>query len=84
MMTGPAATVVTVVFVAMVLVVGLIAFSTFESNIDHASLSTTASTAINKTTAQTYAGFNLGSVIPLILFAVAIIGIIAYAFARGK
>lgn len=84
MMSGPAGTVITVVFVAMVLVVGLIAFSSFESNIDHSEISTTASTAINKTTAQTYSGFNLGSVMPLILFAVAIIGIIAYAFGRGR
>jgi len=84
MLSGPAATVISVVFIAMVLVVGLIAFSTFESNIDHSSISTTASTAINKTTAQTYAGFNLGSVIPLIMFAVAIISIIAYAFVRGR
>lgn len=43
----------------------------------------TAQNAIEKVGTQTYAGFNLGSVIPLILFAVAIIGIIGYAFAKS-
>lgn len=42
----------------------------------------TAQESIEKVGNQTYAGFNLGSVIPLILFAVAIISIIAYAFKR--
>jgi len=42
----------------------------------------TGQNAIEKVGTQTYAGFNLGSVIPLILFAVAIISIIAYAFVK--
>lgn len=42
----------------------------------------TGQESIEKVGTQTYAGFNLGSIMPLLLFAVAIISIIAYAMVK--
>ena len=77
---GPVGTIVSVVLVAMVLMIGVVVFANFEGNVDTTGLSTAATNAINKTATQTYNGFNLGSMIPYILFAVAIIVILVGAF----
>ena len=79
---GPVGTIVSVILVAMVLMIGVVVFANFEGNIDTSGLSTGAQNAINKTAQQTYNGFSLGSMIPYVLFAVAIIVILVGAFLR--
>jgi len=73
-------TVVGVVLVSLVLIIGVIVFGTFEAGIDHSDLTAEASQAVNDTADQTYSGFSLGSLIPYVLFAVAIIVVLLRAF----
>ena len=73
------------VIIPIVLIIMVIVFSNFEATVDHSTISTRASTAINTTTANTYSGFDLGSILPIVLFGVAILAIIIGAFVfRGR
>lgn len=84
--SGVVATIVGVVLASLVLIIGLVVFGTFESSVGHGSLTSAASTQINQTVTQTYNGFDIGAVIPLVLFATAIIGVLlaAFSFARNQ
>ena len=74
-------TVIGVVLVALVLIIGVIVFGEFESNVNHADLTSDASSAVNETAEQTYNGFELGALLPYILFAVAILVVLIGALA---
>jgi len=76
--------VLSVVTLAMFLVVGTYVYSNFESSIDTSSLSSEAQQAINKTNTNVYKGFQLGSILPIVLFAGAIILGIMVGFALFK
>ena len=77
--------ILTAVLVAMFLVVGVYVYSNFSSSIDTSGLSTEAQTAINQTNTNVYKGFQLGSIMPIVLFAGLIIAgiVIGFAFYRG-
>lgn len=68
------------IVIPMLLVVGLLVYANFSDNVDTSDLSADAEEAINATTDNTYAGFNLASILPLVIFAAAIISVIVGAF----
>lgn len=69
---------------SLVLIIGIVVFGTFDSSIDHSQLTVDASTSVNDTATQVYNGFDIGAVIPLVLFATAIIGVLLAAFSFGR
>lgn len=72
------------VVVPIVLIIMLIVFANFEGTVDHSDISSTASTTINDTSANAYSGFDLGSILPIVIFGVVILSIIIGAFQFGR
>jgi len=66
--------------VPIVLIVVVTVFGYFEGAVDHSSLSTDASTAVNDTASQTYNAFDMATVIPIVVIAVIIIGLLLKSF----
>jgi hypothetical protein len=67
----------------MILIVGIVVFANFESAIDVQQFNESApnaTDALTSITANAYSGFDLASIIPIVLFAVLIIGAIVGAF----
>jgi hypothetical protein len=81
-MKGQALTtnVISAIVIAMLLIVGVVVFANFESSIDTTGYNVNATDAITTLKANTYSGFDLASIIPIVLFAVLIIGAIVGAF----
>lgn len=69
-----------VLVIPLLLIVMVVVFGNFESAVDTSTLSTAAKDAINKTVVQSYTAFNMASILPLIVIAVAIITVIIGAF----
>jgi len=70
-----------IVAVPILIVIGLIVYAKFEGTIDHESITSEASSAINTTSSNTYSGFNLAAVLPIVIAAVAILSIVMGVFA---
>jgi len=68
--------VMTLVVVAVVILVGAMVFSNIDSSMDTSDLTNDAQEAINTTKANTYIGFNLMSIMPIVLAAGGILGAI--------
>lgn len=63
------------IVLAVSIIIGLIVFSSMETNIDTADLSVDGQTAYNNTVGNTYTSFNLMSNLPLVVVA----GVIMFA-----
>lgn len=61
--------ILTAVMVGMFLVVGTYVYAQFSKSIDVTGLSTEAQTAINATNSNVFKGIQLGSILPIVLFA---------------
>jgi len=70
-----------IVAVPILIVIGLIVYAKFEGTVDHGSITSDASEAINTTSQNTYSGFNLAAVLPIVIAAVAILSIVMGVFA---
>jgi len=70
-----------IVAVPILIVIGLIVYAKFEGTVNHGSITTDASDAINTTSTNTYSGFNLAAVLPIVIAAVAILSIVMSVFA---
>lgn len=68
------------IVIPLLLIVAVLVFANFEGNIDTSDLSSDAEVAVNATRDNTYAGLNLASILPLVIFAAAIISVIVGAF----
>jgi len=71
------------ILVSFMLIIGVSVYSQFSSSVDKSDFSTAANTSITKIDTQTYNAFNLGSLLPYVLVAVAIIGVLIAAFSFG-
>ncbi len=66
--------------VPMVLIIAIAIFGNFSSNIDQTDWSTDANDTFDKVNTGTWNGFNLASMLPFVIIAVVIVGIILGAF----
>jgi len=62
--------------VPLVLILAVAIFNQFTANVDTTGWSTEANQTFQKIQHSTYSGFNLGSMLPFIIIAVAIVGLI--------
>lgn len=62
--------------VPLVLILSIAIFGQFTQNVDRSTWSTEANSTFNKVTSQTWQGYNLGSMIPFILIAITVVGIV--------
>jgi hypothetical protein len=62
--------------VPILLIIATAIFSSFQSNIDKTGWTTEANATFSKITSGTWSGFNLASMLPFILIAVVIVGVI--------
>jgi ABC-type multidrug transport system permease subunit len=62
--------------VPLVLILSVAIFNQFTTNVDRAGWTAQANQTFEKVTTSTYSGFNLGSMLPFIIIAVTIVGII--------
>jgi hypothetical protein len=62
--------------VPLVLILSVAIFNQFTANVDTTGWSASANQTFQKIQTSTYSGFNLGSMLPFIIIAVAIVGII--------
>jgi hypothetical protein len=62
--------------VPLVLILAVAIFNQFTTNVDRSGWTAQANQTFDKVTSSTYSGFNLGSMLPFIIIAVAIVGII--------
>jgi len=69
-----------VLVIPVMLLVMVTIFGYFEGSVDTSALSSDAQTAINKTADQTYNAYNIASILPLVIIAVVIIGILLKTF----
>jgi hypothetical protein len=69
--------------VPIILIIATAIFSGFQTNIDRGSWSTEANNTFTKVSSGTWSGFNLASMLPFILIAVVIVGVILGALAFG-
>lgn len=76
--------IITMIAVAVVIIVGVVVFSAIDTSFNTASLTASAAASKGNVTANTYAGFNLVSVAPIILAAVVILGIVALLYMRTR
>ena len=67
--------------IPIVLVVFALVMGNFESSIDHSDLSTDASASINDTVDNTWNSYDLAGVLPIVVIAMIVIGILLGAFA---
>jgi len=58
------------------LIVSIAVFGGFETNIDRGSWSSNANSSFQKVTSQTWQGYNLASLLPYVVIAMVIVGII--------
>jgi hypothetical protein len=70
--------------VPLVLILSVAIFNQFTTNVDRSGWTAEANATFQKVTSSTYSGFNLGSMLPFIIIAVAIVGIILGMVAFGK
>jgi hypothetical protein len=69
--------------VPMFLIIATAIFSSFQINIDRTGWAPEANATFNKITSGTWSGYNLASMLPFILIAVVIIGVILGALVLG-
>lgn len=62
--------------VPILLIIATAIFSNFQTNIDRSGWTSSANDTFNKITSGTWSGFNLASMLPFILIAVVIVGVI--------
>jgi hypothetical protein len=62
--------------VPLVLILSVAIFNQFTANVDTTGWSAQANQTFQRIQGSTYSGFNLGSMLPFIIIAVAIVGII--------
>jgi hypothetical protein len=62
--------------VPLVLILAIAIFNQFTTNVDKTGWTAEANATFTKVTGSTYSGFNLASMLPFIIIAVAIVGII--------
>lgn len=72
--------VLTIVVVPMVVIIGLIVFSQFETSVNYGDLSADGQTSFNTTTTNSYSGFDLAAVLPIVVAGVAVLGVVISAF----
>jgi ABC-type multidrug transport system permease subunit len=60
----------------LILILAVAIFNQFTANVDTTGWSAQANQTFQKITSSTYSGFNLGSMLPFIIIAVTIVGII--------
>lgn len=70
--------------VPMILILSIAIFSQFQTNIDRAGWTSEANSTFTRVTSGTWSGFNLASMLPFILIAVVIVGIILGAIALRR
>lgn len=70
--------------VPMILIIATAIFTNFAENIDRSDWSSDANTTYTKVTSGTWSGFNLASMLPFILIAVTIVGVILGAFGLSR
>jgi hypothetical protein len=62
--------------VPIVLIIATAIFSNFQTNIDRSGWTTEANNTYSRVTSGTWSGYNLASMLPFILIAVVIVGVI--------
>jgi ABC-type multidrug transport system permease subunit len=62
--------------VPLVLILAVAIFNQFTTNVDRSGWTAAANNTFDKVVSSTYSGFNLGSMLPFIIIAIAIVGII--------
>jgi hypothetical protein len=67
--------------VPIILIVATAIFSNFQSNIDRSGWTAEANYTFSKVTSGTWSGYNLASLLPFVLIAVVIVGVILGALA---
>jgi len=70
--------------VPMILIISTAIFTNFAANIDQSGWSTTANETKTKVESQTWSGFKLGALLPYVLIAVTIVGVILGAFGISR
>jgi hypothetical protein len=75
-MKGVSNLVYPLLIVPLVLILAVAIFNQFTANVDKTGWSQEAEAAFNKVTGSTYSGFNLASMLPFVIIAVTIVGII--------
>ena len=66
--------------VPMILIIATAIFTTFSSTVDRGDWSSEANETYEKVTTGTWSGFKLGSMLPFIYIATAVVGVILGAF----
>lgn len=74
--------VISFVVLAIAIIVGVIVFSYFDTASSAISLTTGGTAAVGNVTTNTYNGFNIVSIAPIVLAAVVILGIVSLLAAR--
>jgi len=72
-----------VVVIPIVILISLAIYSQFSGNLDRSSWSTTANTTYASVNTGTYNGFNLATMLPFIVIAITVVGLILAAFGLG-
>lgn len=81
---GQAGLVMGAVTIAILIIIGLYVFSTVGDSIDRSGFSSDSNTTFDSVNTNTQSGLKLGSILPLVLFAGAIIGaLVGSRFLRG-
>ena len=70
--------------IPMILIIATAIFSGFQSNIDRGDWTSEANETFQKVTKQTWSGFNLASLLPFIVIAFMIVGVILGAIALRR
>ena len=70
--------------IPMILILSTAVFTQFSTNIDRSDWSAEANETYTKVTSGTWSGFGLGSLLPFIYIAVAVIGVILGAFGISR
>jgi len=70
------------VVLAITIVVGVIVFSSFDSASSTIGLTTAGTASLNNVTANTYSGFNIVSIAPIVAAAVVVLAIVAFLGGR--
>jgi hypothetical protein len=69
--------------IAILLIIGLFVFGTVNSSLDRNNYTSAQNTTHDSLITNTNSGFSIGSILPLVVFAGAIMGSLAFAKFRG-
>ena len=80
---GIVAQLIPALVVPLLLIIFVAIYTQFSSNVDRASWTTSANDTYDKINTGTWGGYKLASMLPYIIIAVAVLGILIGAFAFG-